>query len=107
MVTIYAQIQKFKDKDHIQDYPRNFLIYAAGLTKRVLFGTRQIVKRNRMKLVLALKPEKLQEELKILEEKLIISEDDKTPRKNNIKLMIQKELKEAKVAAVNKKAQEL
>ncbi len=102
LVTINDTLQKFKTQDQA-NYPKNFLIYAMAISNRSLFGVRQKLKRNWIKLTRRRKSEEIGENLKTLEDKLNISTDDnKKPRTKWIKLILQKELLEAKKAYIDK-----
>lgn len=102
--TIYKNIQKCKDREHIKEYPMNFLVYAAAETDKVYFGIRKSIKRKWIKATMAWSPEKIQSELQTIENKLNTSNDEKSPRKKNLKIAIRREIQDAKIYSIKKQA---
>lgn len=101
---IYGNMKKLKIDPYKKDYPRNFLLYAASETDKVFFGVRKFIKRNRIKKIKNSDPKVIVKELTVLERKLDTSNDEKTPRKKNLKIGIRTGIKEAKIAAVKEQA---
>lgn len=92
------KIQKFKaDKEH---YPKNFLIYAMGMTNTDLFCVGKTLKRNQIKFLWKRKSEHIGEMLKILDDKLKDQSSDKNWTKT-MKYHLRKELQFAKEEYIN------
>ena len=92
------KIQKFKaDKEH---YPKNFLIYAMGMTNTDLFWVGKTLKRNQIKFLWKRKSEYIGEMLKILDDKLKDQSSDKNWTKT-MKYHLRKELQLAKEEYIN------
>ena len=100
LVSISTHFHNFHDKDNA-NYPKNFLIYAMWLTSTSVFGTREKLKRWRVKLMWKWKSDNIGKWLSVLEERIKINAGDKAWTKA-LKMQIADQLVEAKKAYVEK-----
>ena len=105
LVSVHTKFLEFKEDK--ENYPKNFLIYAMGMANKTLFGMNQWLKRGRVKLARRRKSDDIKKNMEILENKLNITDNDKTPRKRSLKLLLTKEVHEAKVAQLQKNKESL
>ena len=97
LVNFTKKIQKFKqDKSN---YPKNFLIYCMAMTNTKIFGTREAVKRTRIKMLRKFKNNDIKWALEILDKKLEPNKDDSKNRQI-LKELLKKEVQEAKTIYV-------
>lgn len=99
LISISDHFQKFQqDKEN---YPKNFLIYAMGLTSTSVFGTREKLKRGKIKLLWKWESDDIKNWLGVLEERIKINADDKAWTKA-LKMQIADQVVEAKKAHIEK-----
>ncbi len=99
LISISTHFKNFQKEGN--DYPKNFLIYAMWLTSTSVFGTREKLKRWRVKLMWKWKSDNIKDWLSVLEERIKINADDKAWTKA-LKMQIADQLVEAKKAYVEK-----